>query len=208
LIAPESAAGLERTWTRRGWLLAARIHRSAADLEREFEQSLPEALRSQGKNNQDEAAQVPALVCWQDSVEPLTLTHAPQQAWLLVCSLGVLVLGLGLYWTARPRASDDGRMSAWLWPILALATLAAVVGVLLWPTTFWAIVYGCEPGALVLICVLALQWLMHQRYRRQIVFLPSFSRGRAGSSLLRKSSAHRQPNGEPSTVDAPPPGAG
>jgi len=46
---------------------------------------------------------------------------------------------------------------------------------------------------------------MHERYRRQIVFLPSFSRSRAGSSLVRKKSSPRPPNGEPSTVDAPPP---
>jgi hypothetical protein len=203
LIAPESAAGLERTWSRRGWLLAARLNRSGADLEREFEETPPH----EGERSDGEAVQTPALVCWQDSVEPLTLTHAPQQAWLLVCSLGILVVGLGLYWTARPRPGDGGRMAPWLWPILALATVAAVVGVLFWPTTFWAVVYGCEPGVLVLIGVIALQWLMHRRYRRQIVFLPSFSRGRAGSSLLRKSSAHRQQNGEPSTVDAPPPSA-
>ena len=141
----------------------------------------------------------------QDSVVPLTLTHAPQQAWLLVCSLGLLVFGLGLYWAARPRPGDGGHMAPWLWPILALVTLGVVVAALFWPTTLWAVVYGCEPGALVLVCVIAIQWLMHQRYRRQIVFLPSFSRGRAGSSLLRKSASSRPRNGEPSTVDAPPP---
>jgi hypothetical protein len=205
LLTPESASGLERTWTRRGWLLAARLNRTNADLEREFEQALPENLHSDDEWLDREAQMTPALVCWQDNVESMTLTHAPQQAWLLVCSLGLLIPGWGLYWSARPHAGSAGRMAAWFWPILAAMTLAAAVGILFWPTTMWTLVYGCEPGALVLLCVVVLQWLMHQRYRRQIVFLPSFSRSRAGSSLLRKSAAHRPANGEPSTVDAPPP---
>jgi hypothetical protein len=50
------------------------------------------------------------------------------------------------------------------------------------------------------------QWLLHERYRRQIVFLPSFSRSRAGSSLLR--GGVQRPHGEPSTVDAPRTGSG
>ncbi len=148
---------------------------------------------------------VPALVFWQDHTTPIVLTHAPQQAWLLVCSLGVLILGLGLYWSARPHVATGGRWAVWMWPLLALLTLAIALAVLFWPTTLWAVAYGCEPGLVVLLAVIGLQWLMHERYRRQIVFLPSFSRGRPGSSLVRKTAAKRPQNGEPSTVDAPPP---
>ena len=71
-----------------------------------------------------------------------------------------------------------------------------------------AIAYGCQPGAVVMLAVLGLQWLMHRRYRRQIVFLPSFSRSRAGSSLIRKTPSNLPQSGEPSTVDAPPPSVG
>jgi hypothetical protein len=205
LIAPESTAGLERTWTRRGWLLAAGLGRSNADLEREFEDSLPAELRRDRARLDTDVPGWPALVCWQDTVEPLTVTHAPQQAWLLVCSLGLLILGLALYWSAR-SPTDGSQLAPWLWPILAVLNLAAAVATLFWPTTLWAIVYGCEPGMVVLAAVVGLQWLMHQRYRRQIVFLPSFSRSQGGSSLLRKTNAQR-PRGEPSTVDAPPPGS-
>ena len=207
LLAPESGSGLERTLTRRGWLLAARFNRTDADLERELEDSLPEELRHNAEQREGEARTTPVLVCWQDDVQPIALTHVPQQAWLLVCSLSLLVLGLGLYWTARLPSEDTGRMAPWFWPLLALAVLAAAVGLLFWPTIFWAVVYGLEPGAVVLLGVIAFQWLRHRRYRRQIVFLPSFTRGRPGSSLLRKSSSHRPPPGEPSTVDAPPPSA-
>jgi hypothetical protein len=207
LLAPESGTGAERTWTRCGWLLAARLQRSCADLEREFDNALPDKLRqeldSRSSGSGEETA--PTLMFWQDQAAPIVLTEAPQQAWLLACSLAVLLLGLGLYGIARPRADQNGRWSFWIWPLLALVTLTVAVAALFWPTAFWAVVYGCEPGALVLLGVLALQWMMHRRYRRQIVFLPSFSRSRAGSSLVRKSSVPRVSSGEPSTVDAPPP---
>jgi hypothetical protein len=207
LIAPESAAGLERTWTRSRGLLAVRLNCTNADLEREFEETLPAELRGGSGQLDDPSAGGPALVCWQDALEPIELTLAPRLAWLLVCSLGLLIPGLGLYWSARPQPGDAGHMAPWFWPILAVATLAAAVGILFWPTMFWAIAFGCEPGAVVLLGMVGFQWFMHQRYRRQIVFLPSFSRGRAGSSLLRKSSSQRPQPGEPSTVDAPPPGS-
>ncbi|HTU92521.1 MAG TPA: hypothetical protein VMF69_20740 [Gemmataceae bacterium] len=187
LIAPESGAGVERTWKRRGWLLAASLI-EPAELRHDSEPA--------------------ALVYWQDQDVPLVLTHAPQLAWWLVCSLGLLVVAWGLYWSALPQANKGGRLAGWLWPLLALATLAVAIAALFWPTMLCAIVYGCEPGAVVLLAFLAVQWLRHQRYRRQIVFLPSFSRGRASSSLIRKNSSHRPQSGEPSTVDAPPPSVG
>jgi hypothetical protein len=187
LIAPESATGVERTWTRHGWLLAASL-------------SGPPELRSD-----DEPA---ALVCWQDDSERIVLTHASQFAWLLVCSLGLLVIGWGLYWSVVPQANAAVRPTVRFLPIVALVTLAITVTALFWPTVLCAVVYGCEPGAVVLMAIVALRWLMHKRYRRQIVFLPSFSRGRTGSSLIRKSTPQRPPSGEPSTVDAPPPSVG
>lgn len=205
LLGPESASDVERAWTWCGWLLAPRLQRSNTDveLERAFEKVLPDK-RTPENDFLTVAEMAPALVCWQDQTAPIVLTHAPQQAWLLVCSLGVLIVGLGLYWSVRPR-SGDGRLAVWLWPLLVSLTLTVAVGALFWPATVSAIAYGCEPGILVLLVAIGLQWLMHQRYRRQIVFLPSFSRSPSGSSLIRKSSSNRQPSGEPSTVDAPPP---
>ncbi len=205
LLSPESEAGAERSWTRHGWLLAARLQQSSADVEREFDGALPEHLRRELESRPASSGddQAPALMFWQDQTAPIVLTQAPQQAWLLACSLGLLLLGLGVYAAARPR--ENGHWASWFWPLLAVLALVVSVAALFWPAAFWAIVYGCEPGALVLLGVVAMQWMMHQRYRRQIVFLPSFSRGRAGSSLVRKPPVPRVPSGEPSTVDAPPP---
>jgi hypothetical protein len=75
---------------------------------------------------------------------------------------------------------------------------------MVWPTLLAAVVYGCEPGAVVLVLFAGIQWLLHERYRRRVVFLPSFSRARTGSSNVRNGSSAR-PRGEPSTVDAPMP---
>src|SRR5262249_39373227 len=76
LLAPESTSGGERTWTRRGWLLAA---------------SLTGATELRDDNESF------ALVSWQDQSEPIVLTHTPQLAWLLVCSLGLFFVGWMLY---------------------------------------------------------------------------------------------------------------
>src|SRR5581483_3142440 len=130
---------------------------------------------------------------------------APLRAWLLVCSLGLFFGGWTLYWLGRQQASRRSRLGVWFWPVLALVTLSIAVAAMIWPTLLCAIVYGCEPGAVVLLIFIGVQWLMHQHYRRQIVFLPSFSRSRTGSSLIRKSPSHRPQVSEPSTVDAPPP---
>jgi hypothetical protein len=208
LLAPESVSGVERVWSRRDWLLAPQLQRSRDDveLERALDQVLPDKRTSESARDSAsvESEAAPALLCWQDHTAPIVLTHAPKLGWQLVCSLGVFLVGLALFWSARPR-SGEGRLAGWLWPLLALLTLAAAVSALFWPALLSAIVYGSEPGLLVLLGVVALQWLMHERYRRQIVFLPSFSRGRAGSSLIRKNASNRPPSGEPSTVDAPPP---
>lgn len=187
LLAPESAPEVERIWTRRSWLLEASVVG-------------PPELQSDNE--------LVGLVCWQDQGMPIVLTHVPQLAWWLLCSLGMLILGLRLYWTTNLRRNDGGRLGIWFWPMLAAATLAVAVAALFRPTMLCAIVYGCEPGVVVLLFVVGVQLLMHQRYRRRTVFLPSFSRRRTDSSLIRKSISPPMQRGEPSTVDAPPPGVG
>jgi hypothetical protein len=188
-VAGGEGPGPAHTWGWRGWLLAPRLALTGADLERWF---------AGGEAAVETPAAPPSLVCWRDGAEPVVITHVAQQTWLLVCSLGLLVLGLGLSWLTWPAPGRSGP-GAWLWPLLALLTLGVVLVALRWPTALAWVAYGCQPGAVVLALVAAVQWLLHERYRRQIVFLPSFSRGR-GSSLLRE--APRPPS-EPSTVDVP-----
>jgi hypothetical protein len=196
-LSPEGGPGGERTWARRGWLLAPRLVMTSADLERWFRGEHSPASGSQ----EEEEPSVPSLVCWRSGPDTLTVLHVAQQGWLLLCSLGLLALGLGLAWLTWGTPGHPGGGS-WVWPVVALVALALVVAALLWPTALGQVAYGCEPGAAVLVVVAAVQWFLHERYRRRVIFLPSFSRTRAGSSLLHSEAA--RPPGEPSTVDAVP----
>lgn len=178
VLGPESGPGAERTWGWRGRLPALRLRPAATELAREWG---------------DEAADGPPadVVCWRSGPEALIVTYVPQQAWLLSCSLVLVVLGLLL------MSGRGGWARALLGVLFVLGLAAAAV---LRPTLVAELLYGCEPGALVLVVLLVGQWLLHERYRRQIVFLPSFSRRRSGSSLSRSPAAPRAV-GEPSTVD-------
>lgn len=196
-LGPETGPGVGRTWVRRGWLLTPALAVTSAEPERWF------AGAELPREEQGEAV-VPSLVCWRGGLEPLAVTYAPQQAWLMVCSLGLLLLGFALYLLARPKEIGRGLSTAWLLPAVMVLVLAGSVAGLLWPTALAAVALGCEPGAAVLLAFASVQWLLHVRYRRQIVFLPSFTRGRSGSSLLRPNGSAPRPRPEPSTVDAPP----
>jgi hypothetical protein len=87
---------------------------------------------------------------------------------------------------------------------VALAVLGVCVSLtgMLWPELIPVVLYGCAPGALVLVLVIAVQWVLQRRYRRQVVFLPGFSRLAPGSSIIRSGSSHRRRDA--STVDVPP----
>jgi len=179
-----------RTWGRRGGLLAPRPATTAADLERWF------GAESHGKDDTPEAAE-PSVVSWEADLGAVQVTWVPQQFWLLACSLGLLAVGLALYFLGLPHKV--------LWPVLVLLGLGAATAGLLWPGVLAAVAYGCQPGLVVLLAVLATQWVVQHRYRRQLVFLPGFTRRKAGSSLVAVGNGKR---GEPTTVDAPPSGSG
>jgi hypothetical protein len=185
----QDALGSEYGWGRRGWLLALRPTVSTADFERWFAGS--DSVRPEDVKPYAD----PTVAVWRSSADPLRLSHVPERPWLLVCSLTLLIIGLALAFLSLSRAV--------FWGTLAATGVAALLAGLFWPGVLSAILYGCEPGALVLLPVLGFQWLLHQRYRRQVVFLPGFTRVKAGSSLVRGSS--NRPRGEPSTVDAAPP---
>jgi hypothetical protein len=196
VLGPEAGPATARTWGRRGWLLAPWPALTAADLDR--------WLTGSETASEATAGATPSLVLWRDGSPTVHLAHVPQQVWLLGCSLVLVLLGLmlsRLLLVAR-TPTETGSMPTWAWGLLAVMVVAGILGVLLWPGLAGQIAYGCEPGAAVLLLMVGVQWLLHERYRRQLVFLPSFSRARTNSSLLRQEAA-RAAHGEPSTVDAP-----
>jgi hypothetical protein len=196
-ITPDSGPGQERSWVRRGWFYVPVPAVTAGDLERWL------AASEAGASPRDDDTAIPALTCWRDRPEPLRLTQAPQQGWMLVCSLGVLGLSLGLYTLAR--SGGEGKLSSWFLPATVLLAALLAVGGLLWPGVAAAIVFGSEPGAAVLFVAIPLVLLQHERHRRRSVYPASFSRTRSASpsSLLRSNMPRAV--GEPSTVDVPRP---
>jgi hypothetical protein len=192
ILGPEAGPATPRTWAQRGWLLAPRVDVSAAELERWLLDADPPS---------SEGVAAPSLVLWHDGASPVQLTHVPQRAWLLVCSPGLVLLGLLL---ARLVLNKEGGPSGLrIGFVLSGVAVTLVVAGLFVPNLVGQLAYGCQPGILVLVVIVGVQRLLHERYRRQIVFLPSFTRSsRKGSSLHR---AEPRPPGQPSTVDAPRP---
>jgi hypothetical protein len=174
----------DQRWGLRGWMLAPRPAVSAAALEDWFQG---------GATVTPPAEPEATLVFRGTALKPLSLLIVPQQQiWLLGCSLTLLLAGLALGMAPLPRGL--------FWPLLALLLVGLLLIAVLWPTAFRAFVFGCQPGALVLLVVIIVQLTLHRRYRRQVVFLPGFRRRKSGSSLVRAGARRR----EPSTVDEPP----
>jgi hypothetical protein len=188
-ISADGALPADLTWAWRGWLIGTRPAASSADLERWFAEGGNVAAADPTESIQA------SVVSWRTDLGPLAIRHAPQQGWLLSCSVGLLAVAFGLY-LLRGR-----RVLFWVLIVIVLAgaILAALSGGLL-----TAVLYGCEPGLVALLIVAAVQWLLHHRYRRQVVFLPSFKRVKAGGSSLIHTGGNARPR-EPSTVDAAPP---
>jgi hypothetical protein len=181
-VSPRGGTIVEQRWGWWGWLPAPRPAWSPSELE--------QWLGPSGRPVSIEET-APSLVCWQSALEPVTLVYAPQRLWLLVCSSLVLAVGLGLVLAPLSRAL--------FWACLVvLGAAVAAVGVYA-PAALPAIAYGSEPGVLVFLLAVATQWIQHQRYRRQVIFMPGFTRLKAGSSLIRGGNGPR----DPSTIDEP-----
>jgi hypothetical protein len=195
IISTGGGVAPEQQWGLRNGLLAPRPGATAADLERWFQGGAEAA----GAPLDSEVAWVsrnPELLAGQPVLGALPIVHFPQQTWLLACSLLVIAVGLALYFVPLPRLV----LSA----VLGLLALVVLAVALLWPRTLPAFFYGCQPGLAVLLVVIAVQWLLQRRYRRQVIFMPAFSRVIPGSSILRGGSSAGGRRHEPSTVDAPP----
>jgi hypothetical protein len=195
-LAPEGGALARRTvGLRRGWLPAPELAVTDEELERWFAGADVAPSPNSGRVP-------PSVVAWEDAGRPLTVVFVPDGLWLLVCSVPLVLLGLALFALAQ-RAYAGGRLAAVaFWAVVLLLAPALVAALVFRPTALYAVAYGSEPGAAVLVLFLLGQGLLLERYRRRVVFLPNFRRARTGSSLVRAGGAVR-PAGEPSTVDAP-----
>jgi hypothetical protein len=184
-VSARGEATTEQRWAWHGWLPTLEPGLSSGELDQWIT----------GQEGPESAAEA-SMVSASNSLEPLRVFRVSRALWFLVCSALVLLLGLLLY-AAPPRPLG------WL-AVLGLALAGIALAGWFWPETLPAALYGAAPGLVLLAVLLALQWMVHQRYRRRLVFMPGFTRVKTGSSLIRPSGSvnrHR----EPSTVDVPPP---
>lgn len=173
-----------QVWKWQGWLLTPVTARTEADLEAWLFRDLP-----------DTAAAAPAgTVFWTVDQEAVRLIQVPREYWLLVCSIVFLVLGIGLNYLSLRRA-------VWWLVLLGLTAGILILSVMV-PDQLARVLYGIQPGVLILLVILLVQWFLHRRYRRQIVFLPSFTRLKSGSSVRPLGPVSQR---DPTTVDALPP---
>jgi hypothetical protein len=174
------AADVDYRWALQGWLIGPEPSVTPADLDAWI-----------GGGDASEGHLV-NLAWWRSGLEPQRVFHFPRQTWLLLCSGVVLLLGLTLLLVRWPR---------WVLALLLIAVGAGVVAVgISHDYLLPAIFFGCQPALVVLAVIGAIRWLLYERYRRQLVFMPTFSRIPQGSTLVR---GQMKPHGE-STIDAPP----
>ncbi|HVS37050.1 MAG TPA: hypothetical protein VMS17_15930 [Gemmataceae bacterium] len=192
-LAPEGGAAVDWTIGLRGPLPAPRLAVTNDELEQWF-----------GGGDVKGDPNPPSLVAWGSAGQPVAVVFLPELPWMLICSLALVLFGLLLFALVR-RSCAGSRAAAVCFWLLVLPLVPAIGTVWAFhPTILYAIAYGCEPGAGVLLLFAAFQALMLERNRRRIVFLPNFRRARTGSSLIRAgSNGSGRPPGEPSTVDAP-----
>jgi hypothetical protein len=169
-------------WKWQGWLFTPESQVSGDDLESWITQQPAGA-------GPDSAG----IVFWATETDAVRVVLVPRQFWLLLCSAAFLLLGLGISFLPTRRF--------WGWLLVAALGACVLVVGMLWPGLLAPLLYGVQPGVVVLGLILLLQWLMHQRYRRQMLFMPGFARMRKGSSISRRSPAAER---QTSTIDAGP----
>jgi hypothetical protein len=125
------------------------------------------------------------------SQQPFSIVHLPIMTWLGLCSMLFLVMGLVLFLAPLPRPV--------FWGLLVGLTAALLVGGFVWTAWVPALLFGIQLGVFVLVLFLVVQWVRRERYRRQVIFMPGFTRLKPGSSLVHAAPRPR----EASTVDAP-----
>ena len=181
LVVGENSSSLQH-WAWRDWLLTPQSALTSLQLEQWL--TAPPS---------DDPPVTPSLVLARNTLEPLYLVRIPQYFWLGLCSGLVLLVGLGI--------NSSGLSSFKATLLLVLLGLVVVVLGLFLPAVLPTVLYGCQPGAVVLGIILLVQWMVQERYRRQVVFMPGFQRLKPGSSLVRSGSGSRPRDA--STIDAP-----
>lgn len=181
--APGRGVRADVQWTLQGWLPTPEPSVTTADLESWLT----------GKEPAQPGTPV-TFAFSHVSLQPETVYHLPRQWWLLGCSGIFLIVALGTYLTPLPRWA--------FWLIFGVCAVGAVSFAVMCPAAAAPVLFGMQPGAVLLIICIGLHLVLQEKYRRQLVFLPGFTRAKPSSTIVRPGSGQRPR--EASTVDAPP----
>lgn len=169
-------------WTMQGWLLTPEPNLTSADAEHWLTGVDPE-----------QPGDLVVMSFMQTTATPMLVLHMPRAAWLLSCSGMFVLIVLGAY------AAPISRLTFWT-ILLAIAVLGLSFA-FRFPGFIPALLFGIQPGVVVVGLFAGFHWVMQERYRRHLLFLPGFSRGKQGSTMSRPNTAKRPR--EASTLDAP-----
>jgi hypothetical protein len=179
---PDSAATTMYRWAFRGYLLFPESALTSGDAETWLTGAEPR-----------EPEHPVSLTFTRPAYEPTQVWHAPRIAWLMACSGAAVFAFLGFFFLAVPH-----RL---YWGAIVLFTLTAVSAAITWPSAVPFVVVGLEPALIVIAVLLAVHWIVHERYRRQVVFIPGFSRTHANSSVVHAGAKPK--TRDLSTIDSP-----
>ena len=104
-----------------------------------------------------------------------------------------LIVLLGGYFSPLSRAV--------FWMILLLLGVGMLTAAVLCPAVVPPLVFGLQPGLVLFVVFVGIHWIWQERYRRQLVFMPGFTRAKPHSTMVRSNAAKRPR--EESTIDAP-----
>jgi len=159
-------AVMERQWSWRKWLFAPLPAVPARELDRWIS-------RSDSASSEDDIG--PEVVSWQSLLAPLPLLVVPQRLWLLACSLGFLVLALGI--------AQSFRRPIFSWPLAGLFSILLCAMAVYVPDMLPMLIYGCQPGVFVISAVWILHGMLQLAQRKKIAWWSSFNRATQGSVM-------------------------
>lgn len=124
-----------------------------------------------------------------DSPASIEIVHLPRAAFIIGCSVGVLLLGLVL-----------SRFPGWLaGPTVAVLFGVIAIAAVLYPQPASQIAAAATPGLAVLVFVLAFHAATRWHHRQRVTFLPGFTRSAPAPSASGSKPSDRAPTANPTT---------
>jgi hypothetical protein len=134
------------------------------------------------------------LSTWQTVAAPLYFVAVPRPLALFLGSLSVIALGL-----AATRVSPIRRVVGAFVAGAGLICLAMIR-----PQNLAVLLYIVQPGVAVVVALIVGRWLARRRYRRRVLFLPTFAETAAnGSGVARNGNSDGRARQDSATTDAP-----